>query len=326
MKNLILIKIVFTEKINMKMLFLLVTLIISSIQIHPYALKNYTLKNKEEILAKICKEPYFPYQDIIINNTLIGKGIGPDCPFRYEAIKTIISKYNRPIKILDLGANNGYFSLRIAHDFQALCVMIDVSDRLCEICKLNNEISNVIYLKKQLSLEDLKLLNKNEHFDVVLALNIIHHMQPWEEILNTIFELGDTVIIETPPANDTRAQKECNIPLIESFLLKKSNGKIIAQIPRADSNNFGQIEAKKFIKENDILLNEKKCIPNVYAKMFCFENVINNLKKISLNLTTFNLLNGVYPEFKNSKEDSYFLNTSSLMSFGYESKQQIDVH
>ena len=52
------------------MLFLLVTLIISSIQIHPYALKNYTLKNKEEILAKICKEPYFPYQDIIINNTL----------------------------------------------------------------------------------------------------------------------------------------------------------------------------------------------------------------------------------------------------------------
>jgi hypothetical protein len=199
------------------------------------------LTQKEEILSQLSKERYFPYQDIIINNEVIFRGVGPDCNSRYEAISKIIAKYNRPIKILDLGASNGYFSLRIAHDFDALCVMIDVSDRLCNICQLNYKIPNLVYLKKELSLYDLTVLCQHEHFDVVLALNVVHHMEPWKEILDIIFQLGDTIIIETPPANDNRVQETPSIPLIEEYLLNKDGRSIIAKTPRAAAKNFDEI-------------------------------------------------------------------------------------
>ena len=118
--------------------------------------------------------------------------------------------------------------------------MVDVSDRLPDICELNNEVPNIVYLKKEMSLQDLQALNEEEHFNVVLALNVVHHMEPWKEILETIFKLGDTIIIETPPSNDDRAKDTPSIPLIEDYLLSKTGGEIIAKTPRAPANNFGR--------------------------------------------------------------------------------------
>lgn len=250
-----------------------------------------SLNQKEEILTRLSKERYFPYQDIIINNEIISKGVGPDCQSRYNAISKIISKYNRPIKILDLGASNGYFSFRIAHDYDALCVMVDVSDRLCDICKLNDQIKNIFYLKKEFTLNDLETLCKYEHFDVVLALNVVHHMVSWREILDIIFRLGDTIIIETPPANDDRAKDTPSIPLIEDCLMKKNNGLIIAKTPRAAANNFNQIVV---LDGKTDYLDQKKYTPNTYAKMFCFENILFSAHKPEFKLEAFYLLNGVF--------------------------------
>ncbi len=248
---------------------------------------------KKEILAKLSHERYFPYQDIIINNEVIFKGVGPDCQSRYDAINSALNKYDRPIKVLDIGASNGYFSLRIAHDYDALCVMSDLSDRLRDICVFNDQLPNLIYLKKEFTLADLELLLKDEHFDVVLALNVVHHMEPWKEILDVIFELGDMVIIETPPANDDRSQDNPSVPAIENYLMNKVGGKIIAETPRAAANNFDGIITSLNAEEN--LLAKKEYTPNAYAKMFCFENKVTSEETPSFKLSTFNSLNGIYP-------------------------------
>lgn len=248
--------------------------------------------SREEMLCQLSQERYFPYQDVIINNEVLAVGVGPDCASRYEAIKCILEKYKSPIKVLDIGASNGYFSLKIAHDFDALCVMADVSNRLCDICRFNDQISGIVYLKRALSLEDLIALNQLEHFDVVLALNVVHHMSPYKEILDIIFELGDTVIIETPPANDARAEKNSDVPLIEKYLLDKQNGKIIAHTPRAEANNFEEITT---LLNTEHYLAQKEYTPGAYAKMFCFENVAFSKERPSFKLETYYLLNGVFP-------------------------------
>lgn len=283
-------------KIKMATKFILATLLIS-ISTMPAALEN-----KVEILEKLSKERYFPYQDILINGELLSKGVGPDCISRYSAIAKAIGKYKQPIKVLDLGASNGYFSLRIAQDFKALCVMADVSERLLEICKLNDQVSNLIYLKRELSLEDLKLLKEQEHFDVVLALNVVHHMEPWKEILDTIFELGDTIIVETPPSNDDRVKSTPSIPLIEEYLLNKPKSEIIAQTARAAANNFDQIA---ILDDKADHLAQKRYTMGAYAKMFHFENAKSVAKEISFQLSTYNVLNGVFPLRHNLQDTSH---------------------
>lgn len=288
MSNLILCIIVGMDMINMKKSLLVFCLVFGITSIKA----ELDSDQKKTILARLSRERYFPYQDIVINNEIISKGVGPDCQSRYDAISKIISKYNRPIKVLDLGASNGYFSFRIAHDYGAMCVMVDVSDRLRDICELNDQIKNIIYLKREFLLDDLKTLCKYEHFDVVLALNVVHHMSDWKEVLDTIFQLGDTIIIETPPANDDRVGELPCIPLIEDYLLKKSNGQIIAKTPRAAANNFDQII---ILDGKTDYLKQKKCIPDAYAKMFCFENVLASLNKPVFNPDAFRLLNGVFP-------------------------------
>lgn len=249
-------------------------------------------QKKIDLLNMLSYERYFPYQDILINNEAISKGVGPDCSSRYDAISAVLKQYKRPIKVLDIGASNGYFSLRIAHDYQSLCVMADLSDRLCKICELNTELPNIVYLRKELSLEDLQLLNQEEHFDVVLALNVVHHMEPWKEILDVIFELGDTVIVETPPANDNRVSFTPSIPFIEEYLLNRPGGKIIQEIARAAANNFDQIVT---LTENETAIKQKEYTPNAYAKMFCFENIVDRDEAPSFKITTFKALNGQFP-------------------------------
>jgi SAM-dependent methyltransferase len=249
-------------------------------------------KSKVEILKMLSTEKYFPYQDIIVNDVVLSKGLGPDCSSRYEMIREILARYDHPIKVLDIGANNGYFSIRIANDFQALCVMVDQSDRLCSICKLNDKCPNLIYLKKTLSLENLQSLEKQEHFDVVLMLNVIHHMEPWKEILDVIFELGDTVIIETPPANDERVTKKPCIPLIEDYLLRKQGGVILGETPRSPANAFDFLES---LEETTDALQKKKFTPNAFAKMFCFKNQNQQHGSPSFKVSVFHELNGIFP-------------------------------
>lgn len=151
-----------------------------------------------QILANLSKDNYFPYQDIIVNDDVLWKGLGPDCQSRYEAIYKVLSKkYDRPITVLDIGANNGFFSISLARDMRALSVMVDTTDRLADICELNTDVAGkLFYMKQQMSVQDLKELGKDLHFDVVIVLHVLHHIPEWKIFIKAgrkplAFKLGD---------------------------------------------------------------------------------------------------------------------------------------
>jgi len=137
------------------------------------------------------------YQDQWVQGRNVGTGVR-ECASRYEALRPLLARYTRPFTVLDLGASLGYFSFRIAEDFpQATIVAIDDDPRLFHQC-LANEKSNVIHLKHCMREDDVWQLANCEQFDVVLALNVVHHFERWESVLRSLFRMGDHLVIETP--------------------------------------------------------------------------------------------------------------------------------
>ena len=161
--------------------------------------------------------PQRTYQDVFVNGTILAKGNGPDCASRYEAIKTVLGRYNRPFTILDIGASEGYFSFRTISDYDATAVMIEDPDCrngfLQKLCAANTDSNQKIDLRfKKVTANELAELAETEHFDVVLAMNVIHHFDAdWNKAYEAIKKLGDNIIIETPPDGD---QGACGQPCI----------------------------------------------------------------------------------------------------------------
>jgi len=148
------------------------------------------------------------YQDLIINNEIVRKGTDM-CENRYLLFREIFNLFNKPFSVLDIGAAQGYFSFRIAHDYPlSHCTLIGANsgyygnhgDMLLDMCRANNYLNNITYLNKLINVQDLKYLNKNEHFDVILAFLVIHQidesMVKRIAVIDELLKLGDNVIIE----------------------------------------------------------------------------------------------------------------------------------
>ena len=135
------------------------------------------------------------------------------CADRYALLQPVLRTYSRQFTLWDLGANLGYFGCRIADEFGAVSVMVDQRPILAETCRAAG-IPTTIAMTHRLTAPDLVELAQSEHTDVVLALNVLHHMPDWRIALPAILSLGETVIIETPGRGD-----ECSANYEESQLL-----------------------------------------------------------------------------------------------------------
>lgn len=219
--------------------------------------------------------PKTTYQDVIVNDTVVAKGNGPDCATRYEAMRLVLDSLERPFTVLDIGAAEGYFSFRIAKDYGACVVMVgdpNYRENLLEkLCIVNEDLDRVILLSKKISGEELTELSKREHFDVVLALNVLHHFnEDWQEAFDAVLQLGDQVILESPPNGDSGA---CGQSLIEP---------INARINQEPYFLLGQFQRHTDASRQDRLIWIQKDLPgprNLYG----------------IHLDTFLLLNGCYP-------------------------------
>ncbi|MFC1845766.1 hypothetical protein ACFLX2_01410 [Candidatus Dependentiae bacterium] len=137
-------------------------------------------------------------QDIIVNGMVIAKGTD-DCNKNYQAIKTaVLEKYQRPITILEIGAESGFYSFSIATDYRcATCVMIEQSDQLLRLCKANNTLNNIILLKEKPTIKSLELLSECQHFDVVLALDVLRIFpNDWSRAISIMLTLGDNILFQ----------------------------------------------------------------------------------------------------------------------------------
>lgn len=156
------------------------------------------------------------YQDIWVKGKLEKPGIR-ETESRYKLIKSVAEKYKRPFTVLDIGANLGYFAIRLTEDFPE-CTVVALedaySDWLTEVLD-KNETERVILLKKKATLEDLKYLADIEHFDIVLAMSVIHHIDGgFKNVLEACRNLGDNLIAETATEDRACGQKSVK----ESFI------------------------------------------------------------------------------------------------------------
>jgi hypothetical protein len=79
-----------------------------------------------------------------------------------------------------------------------------------------------------LSPTKIKRLAWCESFDVVLALNVIHHLDHWDQTIDCLLQLGDTLIVETPGQYDFNAANPKQHDQIRDRLLARK-AKIIAR-------------------------------------------------------------------------------------------------
>jgi SAM-dependent methyltransferase len=147
------------------------------------------------------------YQETWIKGCPTGEAFQRECASRYEPIKAVLGEYKRPFSVFDFGANMGYFTFRIAEDFpQATVIAVDNRTELPELARVNG-LNNVIVIPKRMDGGDLERLARCEAFDVVLALNVLHHMPDWRRAFKAFAGLAHKVIVETPGEGDAGALK-----------------------------------------------------------------------------------------------------------------------
>ncbi|MFA6262808.1 MAG: hypothetical protein WCW33_04610 [Candidatus Babeliales bacterium] len=178
---------------------------------------------------------YPEYHDIVVNNVVVKNELS-NCQRCYEAIKPILDRYKRPITVLDLGAGQGYFTFRIAHDYNSTCVMTEdnngplpQADHLLKLCHANAQLQNIVLLNKRMSLQELEKLADCEHFDVILAFDYIdHNAYGWKQRANAILRMGDTIFIQAP-WSEVSSENKTKRAVIE--YMAEQSGKLILQTP-----------------------------------------------------------------------------------------------
>jgi len=148
------------------------------------------------------------YNDVRVEGKTIGRGMR-ESENRYEAIREFCGRYSRPISVLDLGAGEGYFTIRLSEDFEGVFVAIESDGRrgLLDILERNGD-PNILLLESRLDFQGLKAIKSVQHFDVVLALNVVHHFNdPFQEVLDVIMSMCSYCFFEHPSGGEDLSGK-----------------------------------------------------------------------------------------------------------------------
>ena len=219
------------------------------------------LKNSDESI-KIQKKPNFQnesikidtYNDVRINGKTISSGYR-ESEERYQEILNFCKKFNRPISVLDLGAAEGYFTFRLSEDFSGVFVAVESDSKrnLLDSCKKNNN-RNILLLEKQMNLKHLKNLKEVQHFDIILALNVVHHFdEPFQDVLETIVSMSSFCFFEHPNSLENSATKNSHRLKTEKLNLKKFE----PQLLNKNESGLGDSTNKKLERKMWLLKNTK---------------------------------------------------------------------
>lgn len=148
--------------------------------------------------------------DVLIKHQVVEKG-EVDCLPRYREIAEFLEQYERPFSFLDLGAKEGYYSIKVAEDFcDAAAIMIEKSQEafpcggtVADLCRKNRHLENLIYLDTKLTIPDIVRLSECEHFDVAFvsapsSYIDLDHPTSLSLFLQSSAGLADYVFIELP--------------------------------------------------------------------------------------------------------------------------------
>lgn len=112
-----------------------------------------------------------------------------DANGRYQAISRELQGHDR-FSVLDVGAYTGYFSIRLAEDFEATCIAADDVPALRRL-----DAPGVTVIPRRLNgLELSRLLFAG--VDVTLLLSVLHHVTWWRDMLAIAVERSRVVFVE----------------------------------------------------------------------------------------------------------------------------------
>lgn len=160
-----------------------------------------------------------PYQPLWDNGREIGSGLR-ECGSRYDAIAAHIRDTGLPngFSCLDFGANLGYFSRRLADDFDAKCTAVDATPGLVES-------PGVTVVPRMLVSAEIPELG---HHDLTLCLSVLHHYpKRWQQYLVALLASADLVFIELAASSE----KGCAHMLPIRQELESLGGKVIGHTP-----------------------------------------------------------------------------------------------
>ena len=218
------------------------------------------IKNSDEFkeLSKNQKIPQSnmssvdTYNDIRINGKTLSLGYR-NSEKRYSEIFKFCKKFNRPISVLDLGAAEGYFTFRLAEDFDGVFVAVESNSerKLLELCKKNND-PKVLLLNKQMNLKNLKNIKEVQHFDIVLALNIIHHFdEPFQDVLETLVSMSSFCFLEHPNSLENESTKNSQRLDTEKLDLEKFKPILLNKNPSGLGNSLNKkLERNLWLLQN----------------------------------------------------------------------------
>ena len=205
--------------------------------------------NSDKISRKIDT-----YNDVRIKGQTISSGYR-ESEDRYEEIFKFCKKFNRPISVLDLGAAEGYFTFRLSEDFSGVFIAVesDSQRNLLDSCQKNNN-RNILLLEKQMNLKSLKNLKEVQHFDIVLALNIVHHFdEPFQDVIDTLVSMSSFCFFEHPNSLENSATKNSHRLKNEKLNLEKFE----PQLLNKNESGLGNSTNKKLQRSMWLLKNTK---------------------------------------------------------------------
>ena len=192
------------------------------------------------------------YNDVRIKGETVFSGYR-NSKKRYDEIFQFCKKFNRPISVLDLGAAEGYFTFRLSEDFSGVFVAVENNPqrKLLELCIKNNN-RNILLLDKQMNLKHLKHLKEVQHFDIVLALNIIHHFdEPFQDVLETLVSMSSFCFMEHPNSLEDNSTKNSHRLKTEKLRLEKFKPKLLNKNQSGLGNSSNQkLERDMWLLEN----------------------------------------------------------------------------
>lgn len=158
-----------------------------------------------------------------MNGQEVGTGIRKAAP-RYEAIAQELGDH-RGFTVLDLGAYNGYFSLRLAEQFDATCTAVDdhrgLPGALAEAG--DTRVTGVFH---RLTQEEFYTLPS---FDVILCLSVLHHVPWWAELLAGLRDKARMLFVETASASEVLPKAVAHSPEIPEAVAAIDGARVIAK-------------------------------------------------------------------------------------------------
>jgi len=192
------------------------------------------------------------YNDIRIKGKTLSSGYR-NSEERYNEIYKFCKKFNRPISVLDLGAAEGYFTFRLSEDFPGVFVAVESNPqrKLLELCIKNNN-QNILLLDKQMNLKHLKNLKEVQHFDVVLALNVIHHFdEPFQDVLDTLISMCSFCFMEHPNSLEDNSTKNSHRLKTEKMNFEKFKPQLLNKNESGLGNSVNQkLERNMWLLQN----------------------------------------------------------------------------